>query len=120
MRPVRGHAAGGGASPVRRAVDDPAAIAARATEATQSVVRMDPDLVEEGLADRFAEHAAQLQAWHDGGRVGPRPPGRLRPHRTEELSRATRLWAVPIYRLVDDPDGRPLRLRRRSGRPRSR
>jgi hypothetical protein len=56
--------------------------------------------------------AEALQAWHDGGRVGSRPPGRLRPHRTEVLSRATRLWAVPLYRLSVDPDGRPLRLRR--------
>jgi hypothetical protein len=23
----------------------------------------------------------------------------------------TRLWATPIYRLLDDPDGRPLRMR---------
>jgi hypothetical protein len=23
----------------------------------------------------------------------------------------TRLWATPVYRLLDDPDGRPLRLR---------
>ncbi|WP_369132448.1 phospholipase D family protein [Modestobacter sp. I12A-02662] len=56
--------------------------------------------------------AEQLQAWHDGDRVGPRPPGRLRPHRTEELSRVTRLWAAPVYRLSVDPDGRPFRLRR--------
>jgi hypothetical protein len=56
--------------------------------------------------------AEELQAWHEGGRAGPRPPGRLRPHRTEELSSATRLWAVPMYRLSADPDGRPLRLRR--------
>src|SRR4051794_25965486 len=50
-------------------------------------------------------------AWHDGGRQGPRPPGRLRPHHAERLSLPTRLWATPVYRLLDDPDGRPLRLR---------
>ncbi|GAB3354588.1 phospholipase D family protein [Modestobacter lapidis] len=55
--------------------------------------------------------ATALQEWHDGGRVGPRPPGRLRPHRPKRLSRLTRLWATPLYRLVNDPDGRPLRLR---------
>lgn len=59
--------------------------------------------------DRAAD---TLQDWHDGGRVGPRPAGRLRPHRPEKLSRFTRLWATPLYRLVNDPDGRPLRLRR--------
>ena len=43
----------------------------------------------------------------------PGRPGRLRPHRTEQLPLLTRLWATPLYRLVDDPDGRPLRLRRK-------
>jgi phosphatidylserine/phosphatidylglycerophosphate/cardiolipin synthase-like enzyme len=55
--------------------------------------------------------ADALEAWHAGGRRGPRPPGRLRPHRAERLPLRTRLWATPVYRLVDDPDGRPLRLR---------
>jgi phosphatidylserine/phosphatidylglycerophosphate/cardiolipin synthase-like enzyme len=55
--------------------------------------------------------AKALDAWHESGRTGLRPPGRLRPHRAERLSRATRLWATPVYRLLDDPDGRPLRLR---------
>ncbi|WP_244524826.1 phospholipase D family protein [Trujillonella endophytica] len=57
--------------------------------------------------------ADALDAWHAGGREGPRPRGRLRRHRPEKLSRITRLWATPVYRLIDDPDGRPLRLRRR-------
>ena len=37
--------------------------------------------------------------------------GRLRPHRPDRLSRLTRLWAVPAYRLVYDPDGRSYRER---------
>ena len=53
----------------------------------------------------------RADAWHAGGRVGPRPPGRLRPHQPEKLRLFTRLWAMPVYRLIDDPDGRPLRLR---------
>jgi phosphatidylserine/phosphatidylglycerophosphate/cardiolipin synthase-like enzyme len=57
------------------------------------------------------ESAEALDAWHEGGRDGPRPPGRLRMHRPEPLSRLTRLWATPLYRFVDDPDGRPIRLR---------
>jgi phosphatidylserine/phosphatidylglycerophosphate/cardiolipin synthase-like enzyme len=56
--------------------------------------------------------AAALQRWHCGGRVGPRPPGRLVPHEPERLPWHQRLWAVPMYRLVYDPDGRPLRDRR--------
>jgi hypothetical protein len=35
----------------------------------------------------------------------------LREHRAEQLPFLTRLWATPVYRLLDDPDGRPLRLR---------
>jgi phosphatidylserine/phosphatidylglycerophosphate/cardiolipin synthase-like enzyme len=72
----------------------------------------DDDLLD---PDRFVrllnERATALDAWHEGGRQGPRPPGRLRPHHAERLPLFTRLWATPIYRLLDDPDGRPLRLR---------
>jgi phosphatidylserine/phosphatidylglycerophosphate/cardiolipin synthase-like enzyme len=74
----------------------------------------DDDLVH---PDRFVaalrESADRLEAWHRGGRRGPRPPGRLRPHEAPRLSRLTRLWATPVYRVLDDPDGRPLRLRLR-------
>ena len=61
------------------------------------------------------EAAANLDAWHAGGRVGPRPPGRLRAHRPERMGLLTRAWAVPAYRLVYDPDGRSVRDRLRSG-----
>jgi phosphatidylserine/phosphatidylglycerophosphate/cardiolipin synthase-like enzyme len=67
-------------------------------------------------ADLFATlaaSAARLQAWHDGGEVGPRPPGRLVPLPAPRLSRFTRAWAGPLYRTVHDPDGRPRALRRR-------
>jgi phosphatidylserine/phosphatidylglycerophosphate/cardiolipin synthase-like enzyme len=63
------------------------------------------------FVDVLVERAAALDAWHEGGRRGPRPPGRLREHRAERLPFLTRLWATPVYRLVDDPDGRPLRMR---------
>ncbi|MCU1616001.1 MAG: phospholipase D/Transphosphatidylase, partial [Frankiales bacterium] len=55
--------------------------------------------------------ARALDSWHRSGRHGPRPPGRLRPHRPERLPLLTRLWATPVYRLLDDPDGRPFSLR---------
>jgi len=80
----------------------------RAADGSADADLLDPD----DFVAAVERSAEELQAWHDGGRVGPRPPGRLRPHRTEELSLTTRLWAVPLYRLIDDPDGRPLRLRR--------
>jgi len=73
----------------------------------------DADLLDPGrFVAALERSAAGLQAWHDGGRGGPRPPGRLRPHRAEPLSRPARLWAVPLHRVFDDPDGRPIRLRR--------
>lgn len=76
---------------------------------------------DDGLIDPTTAVAAMrasadtLERWHAGGRTGSRPPGRLRPHRPDRLSRLTMLWARPAYRLIYDPDGRPLRdrLRRR-------
>jgi phosphatidylserine/phosphatidylglycerophosphate/cardiolipin synthase-like enzyme len=69
---------------------------------------LDPD---EAFA-KFREAALALDRWHLGGRIGERPPGRVRPHPRTQLSRATRLWAEPLYRRVYDPDGRPRKLRR--------
>ena len=59
----------------------------------------------------FAVSAAQLQRWHDDGCQGDRPPGRLRPVNEGALSRFTRAWATPLYRLIYDPDGRPFDLK---------
>jgi phosphatidylserine/phosphatidylglycerophosphate/cardiolipin synthase-like enzyme len=62
--------------------------------------------------EAWAASAAGLQAWHDGGNQGPRPPGRVRPHQVE-LARALKArWAQALYRVAIDPDGRPLPLRR--------
>jgi phosphatidylserine/phosphatidylglycerophosphate/cardiolipin synthase-like enzyme len=72
----------------------------------------DDDILEpERFVACLKASAAGLDAWHEGGRTGPRPAGRLRPHRAERLPLHTRLWATPVYRLLDDPDGRPLRMR---------
>ena len=65
------------------------------------------------MFDAFAASAAALQDWHDGGRRGERPPGRLRPLRRVHLSPLTRAWAGPLFRVIHDPDGRPRALRRR-------
>ena len=76
----------------------------------------DADLLDPDDAVRAVRAAADaLDAWCANGEKGPRPPGRLRPHRPEELGLLTRLWAVPVYRVVYDPDGRSVldRLRRR-------
>ncbi|MFF5053131.1 phospholipase D family protein [Micromonospora sp. NPDC000663] len=74
--------------------------------------RDDADLLDPADAVAAITAAADaLQQWYDDGQVGERPPGRLRPHRPERLPWYTRAWALPAYRLVYDPDGRPLRAR---------
>ena len=50
--------------------------------------------------------AETLEAWHESGCRGERPPGRLRPHEIERVDPLTRLWAEPAYRMIFDPDGR--------------
>jgi phosphatidylserine/phosphatidylglycerophosphate/cardiolipin synthase-like enzyme len=75
----------------------------------------DADLLGPDDAVRAVTAAADaLDAWYTGGRVGPRPPGRLRPHRPEKLRPWTWVWALPAYRLVYDPDGRSVRDRLRN------
>jgi phosphatidylserine/phosphatidylglycerophosphate/cardiolipin synthase-like enzyme len=72
----------------------------------------DGDLVDPRDAVQAIEGSAHaLEAWHAGGRHGPRPPGRLRPHKPERLHPFARMWALPVYRAVYDPDGRPRRDR---------
>ncbi len=74
----------------------------------------DADLIDtKAMFAHFVDSAARLQRWHDDGRAGPRPRGRLRPYRSARLSRRTLAWATPLYRTVYDPDGRPLPLRYR-------
>ena len=69
----------------------------------------DADLLDPHDAVAAMEAAAtDLDAWHRGGRRGPRPPGQLRTHDPERMPRLTRLWATPLYRVVYDPDGRSL------------
>ncbi|MGA8256261.1 MAG: phospholipase D family protein [Nocardioides sp.] len=66
-------------------------------------------------ADMFATYAAsaaRLDAWHEGGRTGPRPQGRLRRLEPPTLGLLTRAIATPPYVFLHDPDGRPRRLRR--------
>lgn len=64
-----------------------------------------------GMFEAYASAAKALQSWHEGGMVGTRPPGRLRPLVPPEIGRwAKRALEVP-QRLVGDPDGRPRRLR---------
>ena len=61
----------------------------------------------------FARQARALAAWHAGGEQGERPAGRVTPHQPHRPTAWQRLWAAPLYRLVYDPDGRPVRDRLR-------
>ena len=63
--------------------------------------------------DLWRRTAANLDAWHADGRKGERPPGHIRPHEPQPVTRLQALWAEPLYRLIYDPDGRPRRMRRR-------
>lgn len=73
---------------------------------------------DEGLVDalegseRWRAQADALEAWHTNGERGPRPAGRIRPHRPRPVPAWQRVWAWPLYRTVVDPDGRPRELRR--------
>jgi phosphatidylserine/phosphatidylglycerophosphate/cardiolipin synthase-like enzyme len=61
----------------------------------------------------FAKTAQELDAWHDGGQIGPRPPGRLRAYQPPKVDRWLQGPARLLYRAVCDPDGRPSRMRLR-------
>jgi phosphatidylserine/phosphatidylglycerophosphate/cardiolipin synthase-like enzyme len=66
-----------------------------------------------GCFSAYAKSAEELEAWHAGGRVGARPPGRLRVYQPPPDNPWLRLPAQLLYHLVCDPDGRPNRLRLR-------
>lgn len=72
---------------------------------------LDPD----AAAALVRSRSAALDAWHDAGAVGDRPPGRLRRHtpvhEQVEITLRRRWITGPAYRRVLDPDGRPLRAR---------
>ncbi|MET0492168.1 MAG: phospholipase D-like domain-containing protein [Actinoplanes sp.] len=71
------------------------------------------DLIDPDDAVRAVSASADaLRDWHAKGERGERPPGRLVPHETKQLPWYQRFWAVPAYRLIYDPDGRPWRARR--------
>jgi phosphatidylserine/phosphatidylglycerophosphate/cardiolipin synthase-like enzyme len=53
------------------------------------------------------EAADALDDWHNGGRLGPKPPGRLRHHRPAPIPTLMRPFTAAFYRFMSDPDGRP-------------
>ncbi len=79
-------------------------------------------LTDEGLLDPAdaveAAHrsAWALEEWYLGGCTGPRPRGRLRPHRVSPPPRWSQVLLSPAYRMFIDPDGRPPRMKLRRAR----
>jgi phosphatidylserine/phosphatidylglycerophosphate/cardiolipin synthase-like enzyme len=63
--------------------------------------------------DLLRASADRLDEWHAAGHRGPRPLGRLRNHLPEPVAGLRRLLASGMYRVVNDPDGRPISLRLR-------
>jgi hypothetical protein len=82
-------------------------------ESRASAVRLvDPVAATEAVR----KSAAELDAWHGGGRQGSRPAGRLRNHVTGVeggLPARHRWFTAPVYRSFLDPDGRPMGMRLR-------
>lgn len=64
--------------------------------------------------DAFRQTAAALDTWYADGCRGPRPSGRLRRYVPPRLPTVKRVLATPLHHVLVDPDGRPLRLRRRN------
>jgi phosphatidylserine/phosphatidylglycerophosphate/cardiolipin synthase-like enzyme len=65
--------------------------------------------------DAVKASSAVLEAWWTGGRVGPRPSGRLRPHELPVVEPSTRTWGPIMNRTLNDPDGRPLTMKASNG-----
>jgi phosphatidylserine/phosphatidylglycerophosphate/cardiolipin synthase-like enzyme len=63
--------------------------------------------------EAWADAADELEAWYASGRSIARPPGRVRRHRPDRVAPAASWWAMPVYRTVVDPDGRPRHMKRR-------
>jgi phosphatidylserine/phosphatidylglycerophosphate/cardiolipin synthase-like enzyme len=61
----------------------------------------------------FEQTATALDDWYAGGRVGPKPPGRLRRLHLPDLPPVKRALALPLYLRMHDPDGRPGPLRKK-------
>jgi phosphatidylserine/phosphatidylglycerophosphate/cardiolipin synthase-like enzyme len=73
----------------------------------------DPALLDPVSAyDLWRQTAAELDAWHAGGRRGPRPAGQIRAHEPAPVEGFTRAWAEHAYRIFFDPDDRPRSWRR--------
>jgi phosphatidylserine/phosphatidylglycerophosphate/cardiolipin synthase-like enzyme len=73
----------------------------------------DEDLVDPSRSfDTLQASARALDAWIEAGEQGARPPGHLRRHPRDRISRPARLLLHFLHAFVLDPDGRPRGMRR--------
>jgi phosphatidylserine/phosphatidylglycerophosphate/cardiolipin synthase-like enzyme len=63
----------------------------------------------------WRETANELEDWRSSPDGENRPSSRIRPHVIDPVPIGSRRWAGLVYRLIFDPDGRPLKLRLRRG-----
>jgi phosphatidylserine/phosphatidylglycerophosphate/cardiolipin synthase-like enzyme len=61
----------------------------------------------------WRETARDLEDWQSSIGKAHRPPSRIRSHVIDPVPIDSRRWADLAYRLIFDPDGRPLKLRLR-------
>jgi phosphatidylserine/phosphatidylglycerophosphate/cardiolipin synthase-like enzyme len=76
----------------------------------------DPELL--NLTDSsvlWRRSANDLADWQKNSNGSVRPSSRIRAHVCDPVPPFSRRWAGIVYRLVFDPDGRPLKLRLRRG-----
>jgi phosphatidylserine/phosphatidylglycerophosphate/cardiolipin synthase-like enzyme len=74
----------------------------------------DPELL--NLAHSYVlwqDTANELEGWRSSRGEGHRPPSRIRSHVIDPVPNGSQRWAGLAYRLIFDPDGRPLKLRLR-------
>jgi phosphatidylserine/phosphatidylglycerophosphate/cardiolipin synthase-like enzyme len=74
----------------------------------------DPELLDLAHgSDLWQETARELEDWRSSNDHANRPPSRIRSHVIEPVPIGSQRWAGLAYRLIFDPDGRPLKLRLR-------
>ena len=74
----------------------------------------DPELLNLAYSSvLWRQTASELEGWRSSLEKGQRPPSRIRPHVIDPVPHGSQGWAGLVYRLIFDPDGRPLKLRLR-------
>jgi phosphatidylserine/phosphatidylglycerophosphate/cardiolipin synthase-like enzyme len=74
----------------------------------------DPELLDLAHgAEIWQKVASELEDWRPTLGNGVRPQSGIRPHVIDPVPTGWRWWSGLMYRLIFDPDGRPLKLRLR-------